>query len=81
MRDTNKKYETQNLNLAGALHTKGCTLIDFTKNPDSKITFIFDHYVDCKEYEKQWLLNTLEVKAFEYSQSLKLMKGVLYGDR
>lgn len=81
MVDIDKNYKTQNLHLAGALHSKGCTLLDYTKDSNGKITFIFDHYFDCKEYEKQWLTNTLEVKAFEYFQSLRLLKGVLYGGK
>lgn len=81
--DTNidKKYITSNLHLAAALYAKGCTLLDYSKDTSGKTNFIFDYVSDCEKYEKQWLTNTLEVKAFDFFQGLRLLKSILYGER
>lgn len=74
-----KTYRTQSLNLAAALHSKGCTLLDYEHSSfENKVIFIFDHYQDCEKYEKQWFANSLQVMAYDYALSLRLLKGVLY---
>jgi len=74
----NHNYYTNSINISAALLSKGIRLINFHKK-NGIITFVFDNPNTCKEIEKLWLIDQLEVSAYSYSQELRRLKNIVHG--
>lgn len=71
-------YKNQNLYLSSAIIASGIPLADYSFDRKTA-TFYFESPEKCREIEKAWSTNQLQVSAYNFSEAIRQLKAIIHG--
>lgn len=81
MDTTHSEISIRDLGLAAALIGCGFEITRTRRDPGGRAYFIFLQMDEAEEVIKQYWANTLRVRARQYSDDIKMLKGRIYADQ